>query len=108
VRNSFYLLSMALFLRFLILAVVVYFLFFRKRKPRRVSSVHQENGPHGKDPYEILGVRKGTSQKEIKKAYHRALASYHPDKVEHLGVDLQKLAKERTQEIMKAYQSISR
>lgn len=108
VRNSFYLPWVALLIRFLIIAAIVYLLFFRKRRPTRASFDSQKEGPLGKNPYEILGVDKGTSQKEIKKAYHKALASYHPDKVEHLGEDLQLLAKQRTLEIMEAYQRISR
>ncbi|KAF2733951.1 DnaJ-domain-containing protein [Polyplosphaeria fusca] len=33
------------------------------------------------DLYEVLGIEKGASRVEIKKAYHKAALSHHPDKV---------------------------
>ena len=33
------------------------------------------------DPYEILNVEKGASEKEVKRAYRQASLKYHPDKV---------------------------
>jgi DnaJ like chaperone protein len=41
---------------------------------------------------------------DVKKAYKEQVTKYHPDKVHHLGEDLQKLAKERTNEIIVAYE----
>jgi curved DNA-binding protein CbpA len=32
-----------------------------------------------KNPYDVLGVRQGASQDEIKKAYRKLVKQYHPD-----------------------------
>jgi DnaJ domain/Protein of unknown function (DUF1232) len=61
------------------------------------------------DPYSVLGVSPGASKEEIKAAYRRQAAKYHPDKVQHLGKEFQKLAEERFKDIQQAHdQLISR
>ena len=51
-----------------------------------------------KDYYEVLGVSRGASQDDIKKAYRNLAHKYHPDK----GGDEQKF-----KEINEAYQVLS-
>ena len=58
------------------------------------------------DPYSVLGVAKGASPPEIRKAYLTLLAKYHPDKVAHLGIEFQEIAKQKTLEIMRAYEEL--
>ena len=58
------------------------------------------------DPYEILGVDASASKEEIAAAFRREAAKYHPDKVNHLGEDLQKVAHERMLAIQKAYDAL--
>jgi DnaJ like chaperone protein len=64
----------------------------------------QAAGP--KDPYTVLGVRKGASSKEIRAAYRRLANQYHPDKVLHLGNEFKELAELRFKEIQAAYQEL--
>jgi DnaJ like chaperone protein len=59
-----------------------------------------------KDPYEILGLRRGASMEEVRKAYRELAAKYHPDKVSHLGEEFRALAEQRFKEINEAYQAI--
>lgn len=60
-------------------------------------------GRHEKSPYEILGISPGASQKEIHSAYRKLAQQYHPDKVSHLGEDLQEAARRKFVEIQAAY-----
>ncbi len=52
----------------------------------------------------VLGVAASDGELEIKFAYRAQLAKYHPDKVAHLGGELQDLAASKTREIVEAYE----
>ncbi|HIF93914.1 MAG TPA: DUF1232 domain-containing protein [Myxococcales bacterium] len=58
------------------------------------------------DPYEILGIPSSSSPDQIRTAYRARMMEYHPDKVAHLGVELQKLAHEKSQSIERAYRRL--
>ena len=60
------------------------------------------------DPHETLGVERGASQEDIKRAYRELVNKYHPDKVAHLGEEFQKLAEMRFKEIQQAYQVLKK
>ncbi len=57
-----------------------------------------------KDYYRVLGISKGASKDEIRKAYRKLAAKYHPDK--HQGNPLKELAEEKFKEINEAYHAI--
>jgi DnaJ like chaperone protein len=58
------------------------------------------------DPYAVLGIAPSASREAIQSAYRARMHEYHPDKVAHLGEELQKLAHEKTQQIQRAYQQL--
>jgi DnaJ-domain-containing protein 1 len=60
----------------------------------------------GGDPFKILGVEPGASPDEIKAAYRRAVAKYHPDKVTHLGKEFQEMAHKKLVAIQRAYEAL--
>jgi uncharacterized membrane protein YkvA (DUF1232 family) len=59
-----------------------------------------------RDPFKILGVEQGASPDEIKAAYRKAVAKYHPDKVTHLGKEFQELAHRKLVAIQRAYETL--
>jgi len=62
------------------------------------------------DAYVILGADKGLTDKELKRVYRRLLAQHHPDKLVAKGLpeEMMKIAKEKTQEIIGAYELIEK
>lgn len=60
------------------------------------------------DPYTVLELSPGATRTEIKAAYRRLAAKYHPDKVLHLGREFQELAEARFKAIQQAYDTLMR
>ncbi len=75
-----------------------------QRDQRRSQSDMRPSKP---DPYEVLGVNRGSSLGEIKRAYRRLAGKYHPDKVNHLGEEFRGLAEKKFKEIQEAYQELA-
>ncbi|MBE7022385.1 MAG: J domain-containing protein [Ruminococcaceae bacterium] len=57
-----------------------------------------------RDPYEVLGLQKGATQEEIKKAYRKLAKKYHPDN--YVNNPLADLAAEKFKEINEAYEQL--
>ncbi len=60
------------------------------------------------DAYAILGVDKGASDAEVKKAYRRLMSQHHPDKLVAKGLPEEMIqdATEKTQQIKDAYEKV--
>ena len=57
--------------------------------------------------YEMLDVVPTASADEIKRAFRREIAKYHPDKVQHLGREFQEIAAVKAAELTQAYKTLS-
>ncbi|HVI39244.1 MAG TPA: J domain-containing protein [Anaerovoracaceae bacterium] len=58
------------------------------------------------NPYEVLGIKEGASQEEIKAAYREQVKKYHPDKFQ--DNPLYELAEEKLQEVNEAYEYLTK
>ena len=58
--------------------------------------------------YKILEIYPEASDNEVKKAYRKMAAKFHPDKVHHLGVEFQKMAEEKFKTLNDAYTQIKK
>ena len=56
-----------------------------------------------KNYYEMLSVAPAAPAEEIKKAFRREIARYHPDKVQHLGAEFQDMAAGIAADLTEAY-----
>lgn len=57
--------------------------------------------------YELLGLQSTASVDEIKQAFRRQIARYHPDKVQHLAAEFQDIAAVRSAELTQAYKTLT-
>lgn len=80
---------------------------YQARSTGSSSSGRGQTTPPGEEakgnPYDTLGIRPGASKEEIKAAYKKLAAQYHPDKVQHLGKEFQELAHKKFLAIQRAY-----
>lgn len=58
------------------------------------------------NPYEVLGIKQGASEAEIKAAYREQVKKYHPDKYQNNP--LYDLAEEKLREVNEAYETLTK
>jgi len=78
----------------------------RQTTDDRQSRAADADGWSRRDHYTVLEIAPGATKEEIKSAYRRLAAQYHPDKVQHLGEEFQVLAEARFKEIQQAYEEL--
>jgi uncharacterized membrane protein YkvA (DUF1232 family) len=79
-----------------------------EREERRERPPAQAEKREPWDPYAVLGIRRGASREEVAQAYREQMKLYHPDRVAELGEDLQRVAHQKSIEIQRAYQEVTR
>jgi DnaJ-domain-containing protein 1 len=106
---------MTRFLAIIILIVLAYFI-YRHLKRTLTQEVHrgrerrsyqrQDGGyANTEEGYrKILGVTEKDTPATIKTTYKELLTKYHPDKLQHLGVEFQEMAERKTKAITEAYE----
>jgi DnaJ like chaperone protein len=83
------------------------YLLFKIRKDGQVDSgasrpANENAAPE--DPWSVLEVPSSASWEEVDKSYRRLASLYHPDKVNHLGAELKKVAHEKMLKIQSSYE----
>jgi len=88
--------------------------YVRLRKPK-LQGQHETPEEDGgsrtssqQDAYKILGVHRGDSFDNIRRAYRERMKEYHPDRVAGLGTELRELAERKAKEINIAFEELKR
>lgn len=64
--------------------------------------------PAAESAYKVLEIDPSASDEEVKKAYRKMAAKYHPDKVNDLGEEFRKAAEEKFKSVQTAYDTIKK
>lgn len=73
----------------------------------RIRALFVSKGDDKDRFYRALGLKRGATKAEIKKAYRNLVKEYHPDKVHHLGTEFREVAEEKVRKINEAYEALS-
>ncbi len=58
------------------------------------------------DPFEVLGIAADASIEEARQAYHRAVALFHPDRLQGMGPDVRAEGERRFREATEAFEAV--
>jgi tetratricopeptide (TPR) repeat protein len=79
----------------------------RARRKMAASETYDDLFPET-DAFTILGISPGAGPEDVTHAYRKRAKEYHPDRVAHLGVKLQEVARREFERIQLAYESLSK
>lgn len=79
----------------------------KRRRAEDEERARAKPTPAEFDPYVVLGVPRGSSKSEIRRAFHAQMTLYHPDKVAHLGEEIRQVAHAKALELNRAYEMLS-
>jgi DnaJ-domain-containing protein 1 len=106
---------MTRFLTFIIFILAGYFIYryvirvlkqemYQRTKRDDYQHQNWENAHTEEEYRQILGVTDKDGPATIRRKYRELLAKYHPDKVQHLGIEFQEMAERKTKAIIQAYE----
>lgn len=75
--------------------------------PRRVEAPRKRTVKPTKSAWAILGLPRGASRADVRRAYRERALAFHPDRVAHLAPEFRALAEKRMKEINAAYAVLS-
>lgn len=93
-----------------VIAAIIYYIKYGKipdylyKKTAKEDVLQKKETP--KSAYQILGISHRATKTDIQAAYRRAVKQYHPDRVAHLGKELQEIANKKFIEIQDAYNTL--
>lgn len=96
--------------------IIIYIFFFKplideilnKKSQKRPGQNAESEFSGTRDPYSILGVSRNAGPEEIRNAYHEKIRQYHPDLVDKMGPEIQQVAREKTQLLNSAYETLKK
>ncbi len=100
------------------LLIIVYIFFFKplfeelrgrnsgKNRAQPGANNNESEATGFEDPWEVLGVRPGSDFAQVKAAYHEKVKKYHPDLVAGMGPEIQKVAREQTTRLNRAFAAL--
>lgn len=76
---------------------------YARQQQRQAQAEKASSAP---DPYEVLGIKREATQQEIKSAYRKLAAQYHPDKAANATDEIKNLAEAKFRAIKNAFDHI--